>query len=182
MSVATDLERCLPKPRYAPPSLFDQPFYPNGPYVYDEYIELLTKNHNSETNSLNQLAHLHELYKSKMIFPNITNSSKATARCQSLSLSDVFENVTTDCTELLSGNCSIYSEPAYRFPGDSGSICNSCKKTINKGENADRVLRAQKILEKLPVSNVRNISSLRHPDGASNPNLDEEDKKERISG
>lgn len=177
MSVATDLERCLPKPRYAPPSLFDQPFYPNGPYFQDEYLELVTKNRNSETGALNQLAQLRELYKSKLALTNL-NSSKNSTKCQSLSLSDVFDNVATDRNEFVSGNCSIYSEPAYRPPEEADSICNTCKKTLTKGETTtDRVIKPHKP----PSNNRRNISSLRHPDGASNPNLGEEEK-ERVPG
>lgn len=181
MSVATDLERCLPRPRYGPPSLFDHPFHPNGPYYHDDYIELITKNHSLETEPLDQLARLHQLYKSKLALTN-QNNSKSAARCQSLSLSDVFDNNITDYNELVNGSCSIYSEPAYRLPGEEDSICNSCKKTINKTEDNDRTLRVQKICDKLPIGSRRNISSLRHPDGASNPNLDEGEKTKRIPG
>ncbi|KAK6640440.1 hypothetical protein RUM44_012134 [Polyplax serrata] len=181
LSVATDFERCLPRPRYAPPSLFDQPFYPNGPYVYDEYLELLTKNHTSESNTLQQLAKLHELYKSKIGLPN-GGATKVSARCQSLSMTDVCDNYTPDCTEMPSGNCSIYSEPAYKLPGDVNSICNSCKKTIPKGDSTEKSLKPQKCTEKVSSGCKLNISSLRHPDGASNPNLEEEDKKDRTSG
>lgn len=181
MSVATDLERCLPRPRYEPPSLFDQPFHPNGTFYHDEYIELITRMQNPATETLDQLARLHQMYKSKLSITN-QNKSKPGVRCQSLSLSDVFENNVTDCNEFVAGNCSIYSEPAYRPPKDAESMCNSCKKDLNKAENAERILRMQKFCDKLTAGTKRNISSLRHPDGASNPSLDEEEKKERVPG
>lgn len=181
MSVANDFERCLPRPRYGPPSLFDHPFHPNGPYYHDDYIELLTKTQNLETEPLDQLARLHQIYKSKLGMANGDPNTKASARCQSLSLTDMFENNVTDCNEFVNGSCSIYSEPPYRPPGDTDPICNSCKKNI-KTEETDRVLRVQNFCDSYSLGSRKNLSSLRHPDGASNPNLDETEKKEKTPG
>lgn len=106
---------------------------------------------------------------------------KPNPRCQSLSLSDVFENNITDPNEFVNGSCSIYSEPPYRPPGDVDPICNSCKKNITKTEDTDRVMRGQNFSDNYAV-NRKNFSSLRHPDGASNPKLDEGEKTERVPG
>ncbi|XP_054264553.1 kinesin-like protein KIF26B isoform X1 [Macrosteles quadrilineatus] len=97
------------------------------------------------------------------------------SRCQSLSLSDMLAQ---DHHHLHNGGdfdtSSIVSEPAY-CPGDdkkSGKVCFNCKGSLTNGMLYDTSHFSHL---------TRSISSLRHPDGASNPNLQEE-RCERAPG
>ncbi|KAK0175375.1 hypothetical protein PV327_009128 [Microctonus hyperodae] len=108
------------------------------------------------------------------------NVFRPPSRCQSLSLSDVIFN------DNASNHGSIYSEPAY-IPGKSEQekICDNCRQSMSRPATASywypssvaHLASPRRYCGKLGECN---ISSLRHPDGASNPNLKEE--IERIPG
>ncbi|XP_046663610.1 kinesin-like protein CG14535 isoform X2 [Homalodisca vitripennis] len=89
------------------------------------------------------------------------------ARCQSLSLTDMLPS-----TEQLSDydNNSIVSEPAYILGGDqlSDKLCDKCRLRFNSSDLYETPLYA----------NLRSLSALRHPDGASNPNLKQAGERE----
>lgn len=102
------------------------------------------------------------------------------SRCQSLSLSDVMFN------DNASNHGSIYSEPAYiAGKSDQEKICDNCRQSMARPATASywypnsvaHIASPRRYCGKLGDCN---ISSLRHPDGASNPNLKEE--VERLPG
>lgn len=102
------------------------------------------------------------------------------SRCQSLSLSDVMFN------DNASNHGSIYSEPAYiAGKSDQEKICDNCRQSMTRPATASywypnsvaHIASPRRYCGKLGDCN---ISSLRHPDGASNPNLKEE--VERLPG
>lgn len=192
MSVFTDLERILPRHRY-------DPRY--GLYNNDDYEDLdnpVPKNGNLDATTkqkFDQLAKLHELYSNRLAKANVTNSETyqeqrsqhLLKRCESLSLSDMLYGVPHD-------NSSIYSEPAY-VPEEE-KFCENCKVSMFRPATAqnwyvDTHLSASTTnleLEQPAASTLgkrfqryshkysrdSNFMNLRHPDGASNPNLQEE--------
>ncbi|XP_054264787.1 kinesin-like protein CG14535 isoform X1 [Macrosteles quadrilineatus] len=96
------------------------------------------------------------------------------ARCQSLSLTNMLDGCPG--TEQLSDydNNSIVSEPAYIMGGDqmSDKLCDKCKLRFNSGDLYETPLYA----------NLKTLSALRHPDGASNPNLKGVGEKDKGEG
>ncbi|XP_044012628.1 kinesin-like protein CG14535 isoform X2 [Aphidius gifuensis] len=191
MSVMSDSERY--KPQF--PSSVGTGVLPRPYFDHEDFLEQETRH------KFDQLARLHELYQSKLALANVSNSltyqrensSAASARdgpsstifrppsrCQSLSLSDVLFN------DNASNHGSIYSEPAY-IPGktDQEKICDNCRQSMSRPATASywypssvaHLASPRRYCGRLGECN---ISSLRHPDGASNPNLKEE--IERIPG
>ncbi|XP_044255207.1 kinesin-like protein CG14535 isoform X2 [Tribolium madens] len=180
MSVYTDLERILPRHKYDPQYDYEDP---DNPYPRNGNFDESTRK------KFDQLARLHQLYTNRLAKANVANSetyqkqqkNRTLSRCESLSLSDM----------LYGGgypdNGSIYSEPAYV----QEKFCENCK--INLGRPAtsqnwytDLYLSAstqdlsQKKSDSLGGRFQRychnydhNLAYLRHPDGASNPNLEE---------
>lgn len=97
-----------------------------------------------------------------------------------MSLSDVMFN------DNASNHGSIYSEPAYiAGKSDQEKICDNCRQSMARPATASywypnsvaHIASPRRYCGKLGDCN---ISSLRHPDGASNPNLKEE--VERLPG
>ncbi|KAF2880543.1 hypothetical protein ILUMI_25630 [Ignelater luminosus] len=200
MSVYTDLERILPRHRYDPKyGLYSDDYEdPDNPYprtgIFDE----------ASQQKFNQLARLHEIYSNRLAKANVTNSDmyqqinhsqKPLTRCESLSLSDMLYGVNGLETS------SIYSEPAY-VPNEE-KFCENCKVSMSRPATAQNWYddahlsisstelttptpavpplsrRFQRYCHKY-VKDGGNLAHLRHPDGASNPNLREE--SERIPG
>ncbi|XP_026732577.1 kinesin-like protein CG14535 isoform X1 [Trichoplusia ni] len=139
----------------------------------------------SSRSRIDDLMSLTELYGSRrMLDNNETSITRIAPQFQSLSLSNVRD------TEEFGGDGSVYSEPAYR-PSDK--ICNSCKRTMSRPGSAVGECDAYQDLEAHndcygPFERYRGnditdarIASLRHPDGASDPNLREE-RERRIPG
>ena len=102
------------------------------------------------------------------------------SRCQSLSLSDVLFN------DNASNHGSTFSEPAYiAGKTEQEKICDNCRQSMSRPATASywypssvaHLASPRRYCAKLGECN---ISNLRHPDGASNPNLKEE--IERIPG
>lgn len=199
MSIYTDLERILPRHRYDPKyGLYnddyedpDDPRYGNIDEVSKQKFE--------------QLARLHELYTNRLARANVANSEtfqrqhsqKLLTRCESISLSDMLYGV-----ERISGvghdNSSIYSEPAY-VPNEE-KFCQNCKVNLSRPATAQNwytdphlsssttELSVPKV--KIPqlsgrfqrychknIKDNSNLAYLRHPDGASNPNLQETERQ-----
>ncbi|KAJ9595759.1 hypothetical protein L9F63_013046, partial [Diploptera punctata] len=145
----------------------------------------------SNQTKFDQLARLHEMYKTKLARANVTKTLSSTfsptlqyrppSRCQSLSI-----------TAPGTGGSSIYSEPAYNphrpLHQNQAKICDNCKMSFGRTGNGGswyQPLLSTTMREHLPSHHPHcrsgcNISSLRHPDGASNPNLKEE--VERVPG
>ncbi|XP_046591946.1 uncharacterized protein LOC107217886 [Neodiprion lecontei] len=191
MSVMSDTDRY--RPQY-PPSA-GMGMLPRPYFDHEDFLEQETRH------KFDQLARLHELYQSKLALANVSNSLtyqrensssmsirdtpsatvlRPPSRCQSLSLSDVLFNDTA------SNHGSIYSEPAY-IPGktEQEKICDNCRQSMSRPATASywypgsvaHLASPRRYCGKLGDCS---ISSLRHPDGASNPNLKEE--VERIPG
>lgn len=133
----------------------------------------------SSRSRLDDLIGLAELYGSRRLLDNNELPvSRIVPQFQSLSLCNVRD------TEEFHGDGSVYSEPAYR-PSDK--ICDSCKRTMSRPGSAVGDCSAYHDLEVThsdaygPFERYRGnditdarIASLRHPDGASDPNLREE--------
>ncbi|XP_023723787.1 uncharacterized protein LOC111873360 isoform X3 [Cryptotermes secundus] len=131
------------------------------------------------------------------------------SRCQSLSMSDMLYGTGNPDNSYSgagagTGGGSIYSEPAYNphepLLQNQAKICDNCKMSFSHTGNGSswyQPLLTPTTREHIPLhhplgsllcdsKNHRfcrsgcNISSLRHPDGASNPNLKEE--VERVPG
>ncbi|XP_044733263.1 kinesin-like protein CG14535 [Chrysoperla carnea] len=153
-----------------------------------------------------QLARLHELYTNRLAKANVTNSftykenrqqqqqQRSLSRCDSLTMS-----------EMLYGNAhetgSIYSEPPYR--PDQEKFCENCKVNMLRPATAQNWYtdpqlsasathlandnlanigsRFQRFCHKVSRDSY-NIASLRHPDGASNPNLKDETERHPGNG
>ncbi|XP_015113333.1 kinesin-like protein CG14535 isoform X1 [Diachasma alloeum] len=192
MSVMSDSERY--KPQFQQGVNAGMGVLPRPYFDHEDFLEQETRH------KFDQLARLHELYQSKLALANVSNSVtyqrenssavsvrdgtsnvfRPPSRCQSLSLSDVLFN------DNASNHGSIYSEPAYVVGKDEQEkICDNCRQSMSRPATASywypssvaHLASPRRFCGKLGECN---ISSLRHPDGASNPNLKEE--IERIPG
>lgn len=189
MSIYTDLERILPRHKY-------DPRY--GLYN-DDYEEVENPNQrNGNQDDLTRqkfehLARLHELYSNRLAKATVDNHQQKNPqklkRCESMSLSDMLYGVAHD-------NSSIYSEPAY-VPTEE-KFCENCKISMSRPATAQNWYADPHLSQSttelcqppLPPLGKRfqrythkyntSLSYLRHPDGASNPNLKEE--TERLPG
>lgn len=78
--------------------------------------------------------------------------------------------------------CSVFSEPAYRFIAGNGSVCSEpayrppsprcseCRQSINLSRTPSQISLPS--LEGIvAIADMEQYASLRHPDGASDPNL-----------
>ncbi|CAB3223960.1 unnamed protein product [Arctia plantaginis] len=132
----------------------------------------------SSRSRIDDLMELTELYGSRRMLDNIDVAmTRIAPQFQSLSLSNVRD------TEEYGGDGSVYSEPAYR-PSDK--ICNSCQRTMSRPGSAVGECKAYQDrdthtdcygpFERYRGNDITDarIASLRHPDGASDPNLREE--------
>ncbi|XP_025202408.1 kinesin-like protein CG14535 isoform X3 [Melanaphis sacchari] len=147
-----------------------------------------------------QLSRLHELYNGKVgvpkHVPNNFNHSTLPTRMQSASLSDVFKNGTTenpttnhDFTHASNDfdNNSIASEPAYLL-NDNNQFCHNCRMNLTSTDDLTNNLwmhygELHTLSRFHSFKHIsKNISSLRHPDGASNPNLQSETCREPGNG
>lgn len=135
----------------------------------------------SSRSRLEELLGLTDLYGSRRILDNSNEqASRIAPQFQSLSMCNVRD------TEDYHGDGSVYSEPAYR-PSDK--ICDSCKRSMSRPGSAVEECDAYHDLDVThndpygPFERYRSnditdarIASLRHPDGASDPNLREENR------
>lgn len=201
MSVFTDLERILPRHRYDPKyNLYDYED-PDNPYQQRDPLDAVTQN------KFSQLAQLHELYSHRLAKANVVNPElyqqtdkqldKSLSRCESLSLSDMLYGVAAAETS------SIYSEPAY-VPNDE-KFCENCKVNMTRPSTAQNwyddghLSISTSELANQPANNIPplsrrfqrychrydrddNLAYLRHPDGASNPNLREDVERVPTTG
>lgn len=133
----------------------------------------------SSRTRLDDILGLTDVYGSRRVLDSENMSATRIApQFQSLSLCNVRD------TEEYHGDGSVYSEPAYR-PSDK--ICNCCKRTMLRPGSAVGECGAYQDLDVAhnecygPFERYRGnditdarIASLRHPDGASDPNLREE--------
>lgn len=187
MSVYTDLERILPRHRYDPRYALSNDDYedPDNPCSRNGNLDETTQK------KFDQLARLHQLYTNRLAKANVANSetyqkqkqnNKTLGRCESLSLTDMLYGGVQD-------NGSIYSEPAYV----QEKFCENCKINMSRPATTqnwytDMYMSAstqdltQKKSDSLGgrfqrychnYSTDHNLAYLRHPDGASNPNLPE---------
>lgn len=187
MSIYTDLERILPRHRYDLKYGFYNDDYedPDNPVI----------NYPRRDEKFEQLARLHELYSNRLAKANVANSEtfqkqkQNLKRCESLSLADMLYGVPHD-------NSSIYSEPAYR--PDQEKFCQNCQTSISRPATTQNWYvdphlsasttelsnpqeqprpisgRFQRYTHRHVKDLASNLAYLRHPDGASNPNLKEE--------
>ncbi|XP_045480277.1 kinesin-like protein CG14535 isoform X2 [Harmonia axyridis] len=200
MSVYTDLERILPRHRYdSRYRTYDNDDYedPDNPIQRNGNLDETTRK------KFDQLAKLHELFTNRLAKANVANSEtyqkqkqnqKSLSRCESLTFNEMLYGENQD-------NNSVYSEPAYI----QEKFCENCKINMTRPSTAqnwylDPFLSASTqdlsmVQTKPPQIGGRfqrychnnysnfpreNLANLRHPDGASNPNLREE--SERVPG
>ncbi|KAK9891602.1 hypothetical protein WA026_015562 [Henosepilachna vigintioctopunctata] len=194
MSVYTDLERILPRHRY------DTRYktYDNDDYEDPDNPSFQKNGNLDETTrkKFDQLAKLHELFTNRLAKANVANSEtyqkqkqnqRSLTRCESLSLNEMLYGENQD-------NNSVYSEPAYI----QEKFCENCKINMTRPGTVqnwymDPFLSAstqdlsvvankapqlsgrfQRYCHNYPNYPKENLANLRHPDGASNPNLREE--------
>lgn len=191
MSIYTDLERILPRHRYDPRYGFYNDDYEDVDAQRDSRMDDLTQR------KFDQLARLHELYSNRLANANVANSEtyrqqnqeqQPLKRCESLSFMDVVHH----------DNSSIYSEPAY-VPQQE-KFCENCKVSMSRpatshnwyvephlsasttelAEPSAAPLLGGRFQRYTHKHRESSLSYLRHPDGASNPNLREE--TERVPG
>ncbi|KAK9738880.1 Kinesin motor domain [Popillia japonica] len=196
MSIYTDLERILPRNRYDPKyGMYNDDYEdPDNPHSRSHHVDEASRQ------KFDQLARLHELYSNRLAKANVANSEtfqkhsqsqKLLTRCESLTLTDMLYGAPHD-------NSSIYSEPAY-IPNQE-KFCENCKVSMSRPATAqnwyaDPHLSASSMELSTPAAPLSgrfqryshkyskensNLAYLRHPDGASNPNLREE--TERVPG
>ncbi|KAF7283229.1 hypothetical protein GWI33_001154 [Rhynchophorus ferrugineus] len=193
MSVYTDLERILPRHRYD--RYYDDYEDPDNPYpktngnmAFDD----------TTRRKFDQLARLHELYTNRLAKATVGTSetfqaqqrkcdsqNRTLTRCESLTLNDMLYGGGRDAQD----NSSIYSEPAYV----QEKFCENCKISMTRPntvqnwyENAFLSASTQDLsrpnepkcgrflrnhCHAKMSSREANLAFLRHPDGASNPNL-----------
>ncbi|XP_025418626.1 kinesin-like protein CG14535 isoform X3 [Sipha flava] len=189
LSVANDIERVFSRPGG---NSFGQ-FNHHGRLQSAPHHE---RKSSKDQSRYEQLSRLHELYNGKVgvpkHVPNNFNHSTSTlpARMQSASLSDVFKNGTADDSPSTNhdhvypsndfDNNSIASEPAYLL-NDNSQFCHNCRMNLTStddltGNNLWMHYGELHTLSRFHTFKhiSKNISSLRHPDGASNPNLQSE--------
>ncbi|XP_045533318.1 kinesin-like protein CG14535 [Pieris brassicae] len=130
---------------------------------------------------IDDLIELTEMYgPRKLSDGNSFAATRIAPQFQSMSLCNVRD------TDDYHGDGSVYSEPAYR-PSDK--ICDSCKRTMSRPGSVVGECEVYQNLEIAhndcygPFERYRGnditdarIASLRHPDGASDPNLREENR------
>ncbi|XP_072939240.1 kinesin-like protein CG14535 isoform X2 [Epargyreus clarus] len=157
-------------------------FFPEN-FQYDNPIpDIPHQSLPSSRSRIDDIIGLSELYGSRRALDgNDISASKIAPQFQSLSLCNVRD------TEDYHGDGSVYSEPAYR-PSDK--ICDSCKRSMSRPGSAVGECDAFHDLDIThndcygPFERYRGnditdarIASLRHPDGASDPNLREEKRQ-----
>ncbi|KAJ8922552.1 hypothetical protein NQ315_007582 [Exocentrus adspersus] len=193
MSVFTDLERILPRHRFDRYDLYNDDYEdPDNPYSKNGNLDETTRK------KFDQLARLHELYSNRLAKANVANSetyqqqkqnNRVLSRCESLSLTDMLYGGGGGGHD----NSSIYSEPAYV----QEKFCENCKVNMSRPATAQnwytdthlsastQDLTTKNSYESALGSRFQrychkyrdNLAYLRHPDGASNPNLKEETTK-----
>jgi kinesin family protein 26 len=171
MSVVTDLERMLPRrqfgqsegifPNHRPYSLYELP----DDYIGRTELRLFDEGTNenkqrtsdliSNQTKFEQLARLHEMYKTKLARANVTKALSSTfspsslqyrppSRCQSLSMSDMLYGTGNPDNNFTgtgggTGGGSIYSEPAYNphrpLHQNQAKICDNCKMSFGRTGN-----------------------------------------------
>ncbi|KAH1019392.1 hypothetical protein HUJ04_009218 [Dendroctonus ponderosae] len=195
MSVYTDLERILPRHRYERYyDDYEDPDNPcprtNGNVSFDD----------TTRRKFDQLARLHELYTNRLAKASVGNSQTyqtqqrnngsqpRLTRCESLTLNDMLYG---GSPQDVPDNSSIYSEPAYV----QEKFCENCRVSMSRPntvqnwyENSYLSASTQDLSRHSEVRGGRfhqsrnhchsklstreaNLAFLRHPDGASNPNL-----------
>ncbi|XP_066252648.1 kinesin-like protein CG14535 isoform X2 [Euwallacea similis] len=195
MSVYTDLERILPRHRYE--RYYDDYEDPDNPYPrtngnlsFDD----------TTRRKFDQLARLHELYSNRLAKATVgstdsyqqqqnnSSSQPRLSRCESLTLQDMLYG---SQQQDIPDNSSIYSEPAYV----QEKFCENCRVNMSRPntvqnwyENSYLSASTQDLSRSAEMRTGRfhqgrnhchakvsareaNLAFLRHPDGASNPNL-----------
>ncbi|KAF6211249.1 hypothetical protein GE061_014366 [Apolygus lucorum] len=111
------------------------------------------------------LTELHDLYTARRALLE----AKPVSRCQSLMLSELVTSATVPQDVDVN---SIASEPAY-LPGDQTKLCDNCRVHLEPTDDMNSLWRQREQTRFQSFRKLTSISSLRHPDGASNPNLRE---------
>ncbi|XP_050299307.1 kinesin-like protein CG14535 isoform X2 [Anthonomus grandis grandis] len=198
MSVFTDLERILPRHRYE--RYYDDYEDPDNPYPrtngnlsYDDTtrrkFDQLARLHELYSNRLAKATVGNsETFQSQESSHHEGSHPKLLTRCESLTLNDMlYGGMQQDIPD----NSSIYSEPAYV----QEKFCENCRSSISRPntvqnwyENSFLSASTQDLSRPCDVRSGRfhqgrnychskltnretNLAFLRHPDGASNPNL-----------
>ncbi|XP_050542839.1 kinesin-like protein CG14535 isoform X2 [Daktulosphaira vitifoliae] len=193
LSVANDIDRVFSRPNT------------NSFRQFNHRLQSVPQNEQKSSRDqyrYEQLSRLHELYNGKVgvpkHVPNNSNHSTLPSRLQSASLSDVFKNgigstdghsTNFDQIQISNDfdNNSIASEPAYLL-NDNNQFCHNCRTNLTSTDDLTSNLwmhygELHTLSRFHSFKHVsRNISNLRHPDGASNPNLQLESYREPGNG
>lgn len=129
-------------------------------------------------NQFDQLARLRELYTSQLAMAEVVPVP--------FRLNDACSVFSEPAYRFIAGNGSVCSEPAYRLPSPR---CSECRQSIGGGVNTAGVplsrTPSQISLPSLDgivaIADMDQYASLRHPDGASDPNL-QNAGKESVEG
>lgn len=119
-------------------------------------------------NQFDQLARLRELYTSQLAMAEVVPVP--------FRLNDACSVFSEPAYRFIAGNGSVCSEPAYRLPSPR---CSECRQSIGGGVNTAGVALSRSPSQiSLPsldgivaIADMEQYASLRHPDGASDPNL-----------
>ncbi|XP_065221897.1 kinesin-like protein CG14535 [Planococcus citri] len=187
MSVANDLDRIFPRSRW----------YLNHNSVQQKYSSIrdnIKFNEKETKSALSRLDESHHENKFNMnsCFSkhlNGTDTLRAVSRCQSLIFSELCnpaENNLRNTNDF--ENSSIASEPAY-LANVTGNdrLCENCKVSLtsiqyDSQRNTYWSHQDDLSLGKLQsYRHMKNIMNLRHPDGASNPNLQEMEGNSKLT-
>ncbi|BES94653.1 microtubule motor activity [Nesidiocoris tenuis] len=112
------------------------------------------------------LTELHDLYTAR----GALLQAKPVSRCQSLMLSELVTSSTGPLQDFDVN--SIASEPAY-LSREETKLCDNCKVHLEPNDERNPQWRQREQTRFQSFRKLTSISSLRHPDGASNPNLRE---------
>ncbi|CAH1406776.1 unnamed protein product [Nezara viridula] len=148
MSVVNDFEKLIPRNG----SLYKE--MNEWQQRIESPVDLIARKCNYE--QLSALQDLYQMRKAEM---------KPVSRCQSLMFSDFITGPPSDVDVN-----SIASEPAY-LPGENGKFCDNCKGNLEQNDEMKMPWQKQDMTRFHGLRKFTSISSLRHPDGASNPNL-----------
>ncbi|XP_050497405.1 kinesin-like protein CG14535 [Diabrotica virgifera virgifera] len=182
LSAFSDLDRLLPRYHLDMNGYYNDYEDVDNPALHNNLVD------DSSMTKLNQLTRLHELYSNELSKAKVCNPRSSTkdkmSRCESLTLADMLFGSEKERND----DGSIYSEPVYV----QDKFCENCKINMcrqtavpNWHSNGPFFSSTQNIYERSQLDSGGGfqrynhgerdtLSNLRHPDGASNPNLEEE--------
>lgn len=121
---------------------------------------------NTQRHQFDQLARLRELYTSQLAMAEVTPNYR---------LNDAGSVFSEPAFRFMSGPGSVCSEPAYRPPSPR---CKDCRQSMTLSRTPSQT-SLPSLNGIVAIAGMEQYASLRHPDGASDPNLQQ--KSEKVS-